>query len=344
MVLVFHSDLIPSDCSDQSNLSFKQFMETSLYGPNGFYSNLGGAGRRADFLTSPEVGPLFGLVIANFLDSVWDDLGQPSNFDFVDLGAGPGTLARSILSSGARCLPSLNYTAIEVSARQSSLHPEGINSEPTLVDRLIEGVVFANEFLDNLPFRMLVNENGWRESFVAKTPSGYKEILREVDQTPKFLPRNAPQGARVPIQDTAREYIKRVVGLITRGRLVVIDYCRQSTEETIDLKWQDWLRTYSRQEYGGHFLEKVGQQDITCDVMLDQIFDGIDARFMSQASFLESHGIAAAVEEGRTYWEAHASQPDVRAMMMRSRVSEAEALTDPSGLGAFTVAEVVVGS
>jgi hypothetical protein len=78
--------------------------------------------------------------------------------------------------------------------------------------------------------------------------------------------------------------------------------------------------------------------------MLDQVFDGTDARFMLQASFLESHGIAAAVEEGRTYWEAHASQPDVRAMIMRSRVSEAEALLDPSGLGAFTVAEVVVGS
>jgi SAM-dependent MidA family methyltransferase len=78
--------------------------------------------------------------------------------------------------------------------------------------------------------------------------------------------------------------------------------------------------------------------------MLDQVFDGTESRFMSQASFLESHGIAAAVEEGRTYWETHASQPDVRAMSMRSRVSEAEALLDPSGLGAFTVAEVVVGS
>ena len=78
--------------------------------------------------------------------------------------------------------------------------------------------------------------------------------------------------------------------------------------------------------------------------MLDQVFEGIDARIMSQALFLESHGLAQAVEEGRTYWDAHASQPDVRAMMMRSRVSEAEALTDPSGLGEFTVAEVVVGS
>jgi hypothetical protein len=91
-------------------------------------------------------------------------------------------------------------------------------------------------------------------------------------------------------------------------------------------------------------LKDVGLQDITCDVMLDQAFDGLDTRFMTQASFLESHRIAAAVEEGRTYWEAHASQPDVRAMMMRSRASEAEALLDPSGLGAYTVAEVVVGS
>ncbi|MEY4228371.1 MAG: hypothetical protein RLZ84_963 [Actinomycetota bacterium] len=88
----------------------------------------------------------------------------------------------------------------------------------------------------------------------------------------------------------------------------------------------------------------VGLQDITCDVMLDQVFESVDAQFTSQACFLEKYGIEIAVKEGRTYWDAHASRPDLHAMAMRSRISEAEALTDSSGLGAFTVAEVVVGS
>jgi len=45
------------------------------------------------------------------------------------------------------------------------------------------------------------------------------------------------------------------------------------------------------------------------------------------------------VEEGRTYWEAHAARPDVLAMAMRSRIREAEALCDEHGLGGFTVLE-----
>ena len=49
-------------------------MEHSLYGINGFYAKGGSAGRRAgDFLTSPEVGPLFGEVVAGFMDEVWED-------------------------------------------------------------------------------------------------------------------------------------------------------------------------------------------------------------------------------------------------------------------------------
>ena len=57
---------------------FESFMFDALYGANGFYAKGGSAGRRmGDFLTSPEVGPLFGEVVAGFMDEVWEDLGQP---------------------------------------------------------------------------------------------------------------------------------------------------------------------------------------------------------------------------------------------------------------------------
>ena len=57
----------------------------------------GSAGRRGDFITSPEVGPLFGVVIARYLDAEWERIGRPDPFTVVDVGAGPGTLARSVL-------------------------------------------------------------------------------------------------------------------------------------------------------------------------------------------------------------------------------------------------------
>ncbi|NBT01555.1 MAG: hypothetical protein EBS61_13370, partial [Betaproteobacteria bacterium] len=54
---------------------------------------------------------------------------------------------------------------------------------------------------------------------------------------------------------------------------------------------------------------------------------------------LRRYGIDALVAEGKAAWQQQTSAPDFAAMMMRSRVSEAEALLDPAGLGAFSVVE-----
>ena len=59
------------------------------------------AGRRGDFLTAPEVGPLYGAVLARAIDAWWIELGRPDPFVVVEAGAGPGTLARSVLGGGA---------------------------------------------------------------------------------------------------------------------------------------------------------------------------------------------------------------------------------------------------
>ena len=63
---------------------------------------MGRAGRRGDFITSPEVGPLFGAVVARALDAWWAEAGEPDVFTVVEAGAGPGTLARSVLAAAPR--------------------------------------------------------------------------------------------------------------------------------------------------------------------------------------------------------------------------------------------------
>ena len=89
-------------------IPFNQFMHISLYGENGFYTNSGKAGRRGgDFITSPEVGPLFGTVIARYLDECWQKLGSPTKSDVAECGAGQGTLARSILAAKPQCIDAL---------------------------------------------------------------------------------------------------------------------------------------------------------------------------------------------------------------------------------------------
>ena len=316
---------------------FSVFMKDALYGPNGFYIRGSRAGRRGgDFITSPEVGPLFGTVIARALDAWWIELGSPSRFDVVECGAGPGTLARSIMAAKPQCMDALRYVAVEVSTAQRALHPDNIESRETMPEGPITGVVLANELLDNMPFRLFVFDGAWMEAFVAQTPDGkFVEVLHKPAELPSVLPKTAALGSRVPIQDAASAWVGSALSSIERGRLVLFDYCSATTSEVAALPWREWLRTYKEHERGGHYLLEPGSQDITAQVVLDQLPSGYEV--MSQAQFLGQWGIDGLVLEGNNYWANLSGAPDVAAMKMRSRAIEHDALTDMNSLGSTRV-------
>lgn len=318
---------------------FSGFMEQALYGAHGFYTSGGRAGRRGDFITSPEVGPLFGAVVARFLDAEWNRLDRPDEFVVVEAGAGPGTLARAVTAAAPSCLDALRYTAVEVAAHQREHHPDGIVSTDVLPSTPFDGVIIANELLDNLPFRLAVFDGAWREAYVVELPDGrlVEQLSAPFDPVPACLPERARHGARAPLQDAAAQWVATARALLRGGTLLVVDYCTATTSELADRPWREWLRTYRGHERGGHYLAEPGSQDITTEVAVDQLPAPDVVR--SQAQWLQLHGIDELVAEGKAYWEAHASRPDLAAMKMRSRVSEAEALLDPTGLGAFTVLE-----
>ncbi len=325
-------------------IGFDEFVRLALYGEHGFYTRTvaergGSAGRRGDFITSPEVGPLFGAVVARFLDAEWERLGRPDPFTVVDAGAGPGTLARSVLAAAPACAASLRYVAVEVSAAQRERHPDGVTSLPDLPNEPFDGVVFANELLDNLPFRLAVYDGAWREAFVIARPDGtFAEVLSApFDPLPEHLPRHAVHGSRAPIHTAAVAWFDRARSMVRSGSVVVADYTAASTAVLAVRPFREWLRTYRGHERGDHPLRAPGTQDITTEVALDQLPEPDAVRTQSQ--WLQRWGIDELVDEGKRHWAEHAARPDLTAIRMRSRISEAEALLDPAGLGAFTVAE-----
>lgn len=354
---------------------FSDFVEMALYdAEGGFYVTGGRAGREGDFLTSPEVGPLFGAVVARALDTWWHDMGEPDVFVVVEAGAGPGTLSRAVLNAGPRCAPSLSYVLVERSPSQRALHaarlpladptgpfasvlatsgaapPAGerplgpvVVSLPDLPRVAGPCVVLANELLDNLPFGVAERgPSGWAEVMVGHDGHRLTEVLvplegPEAATLTRLAPHAAP-GARVPLTRGAAAWLRQAQVLAGgSGRVVVIDYAR-STAQLADRPWKEWVRTYRRHGAGGHPLSDPGSQDITCEVAVDQLGAPPDAD-RSQADWLRLHGLEEMVEEGRRVWAERAAIGDLEAVRARSRVREAEALTDPTGLGAFRVLE-----
>lgn len=323
-------------------MRFDEFMEQALYGPDGFYAGPGRAGRRGDFLTSVEVGPLFAAVVARMLDTLWERAGSPAEFVVAEAGAGPGTLARGIKAAAPSVLTSgaLRYVAVEISSAQRDSHPAWVASQPDLPARA--DVIVANELLDNLPFRLAVFDGGWREAHVSHDGERWFEDLEPLAEAPGFLPARAPLGARAPLQDRAGRWVDDARRrLAPGGRLIVLDYVTPRTAELTVRPWREWLRTYRAHDRGEHYLRAVGTQDITAQVCLDQVVAvvGEPDALRTQAQFLELWGISELVEEGRRTWEAQAARPGLEAMAARSRIREAEALLDPAGLGGFLVVE-----
>jgi len=347
---------------------FSAFVEWALYDPDtGFYAGGGGsAGRReADFLTSPEVGPLFGAVVARAIDDWWRDLGSPDPFVVVEAGAGPGTLARTVLVAEPACAPALRWVLVDRSAEQRARHGEHLPLVPPAMafapedddspveppsgrgplvvsleslPRLVTPcVVLANELLDNLPFDLW--ERRGDEWWEVRVGDGLAEAVVPTEPPPWLLTVDAPDGARVPVQDAARSWVRDAITLARPddgGRVVVFDYC-STTAELARRPSRDWLRTYRGHQHGGPPLADPGGQDITVDVCVDQLATVRPPIQRPQDAWLREHGLDELVEAATA--AARSPARDLDALRLRSRLNEAPALVDPDGLGAFTVLE-----
>jgi SAM-dependent MidA family methyltransferase len=92
---------------------------------------------------------------------------------------------------------------------------------------------------------------------------------------------------------------------------------------------------------GEHYLLEPGSQDITSQVMIDQLMEAVPGlSVIPQAEWLQTWGIGELVSEGSKYWEERKSSPDIVALKMRSRANESLALTIQEGLGGFSVLEL----
>ena len=267
-------------------LPFDRYMEIALYAPGlGYYVN----GRRkfgegGDFITAPELSPLFGSCLAQQLAECLQNIGGGS---LLEIGAGSGRLAADLLR-GLESLDNLpdEYLILELSPSLQALQRETLASEvpallprvrwlQTLPDAGFHGVVVGNELLDAMPVNRFRRHAGaWQELAVEGDTDGLRDRWL-APYTPGLvdaLERLWPSGADVSdgysseINLRLEPWLRALVERMRRGYLLLIDYGYPRHEYYHPERDQGTLIChYRHRAYADSYL-LPGLQDMTANV------------------------------------------------------------------------------
>ena len=334
---------IVDDIGTNGPMPFDRFMEIALYDADGFFGGSTLRSQKAgDFLTSPEVSPLFGETLAQYVGQIRTDIGEP--FLLVEVASGSGSLLRPLLETIA-----VEAIAVEASpAARTAL--TGLVEVTEEVPSPMRGVVVANELLDNLPMALAQRlDSRWRERWVGVDGSD----LVFVDADPReeildWLERYAgpvAEGGWVEVQLEARRWVGDVIRRLEMGSLLLIDY-GDTAENLLSRRRDGTLRTYRAHHVGPHPLDEPGETDITADVNFSALLDlHPAARLLRQDDFLADLGLRDRLSElRRAELEAARAGDEMERLRLRTLKTEAETLLHPRGLGDFRVLEIWVGT
>ena len=298
-------------------VDFERFMSLALYAPGlGYYVN--GAqkfGVGGDFITAPELSPLFGQSLANQIAEVFQSLPQPFLLEF---GAGSGALAVSVLERLEQldCLP-VRYQILELSAELQQRQRETISEAlPHLLERVEWlshipsspwcGVVIANEVLDAMPVqRVKKSDDSWQLQQVTYSDSSYQSKWvpltdqRLLDHM-SGLERRLGQfevGYESEVNLHVDGWISALSQMINQGAVILVDYGYPESAFYHPERSAGTLMCHYQHKAYDNPLERVGSQDITANVDFSAVAEagvnhGFDlAGFTTQAFFLMNNGI-----------------------------------------------------
>ena len=297
-------------------MGFDAFMVRALYTPGlGYYANssakfgtmpAGVKGEGSDFVTAPEMTPLFGQTLAT---QVAQALQVSQTTQVWEFGAGSGALALQLLDELARLNVVIDsYTIVDLSGslreRQQTLlqvHAGKVR----WVDELpaaMQGVVVGNEVLDAMPVKLLFRQSGqWFERGVALAPDN--------DGIPQLTWADAPTTLRPPVEipgpydylteihSQAEAFINTLADRLTVGAAFFLDYGFPESEYYHPQRHMGTVMCHRAHQADGNPLADVGLKDITAHVNFSGIaLAGQDAGldvlgYCTQARFLMNCGL-----------------------------------------------------
>ncbi len=253
---------IKEACSN-GPISYRDYINLVLYTDDiGYYKRdykRVGRSRNTDFYTAESLGQTFAeLVVAAACELLGEHISAQSTF--IEIAAEPDTKLLNHLESH----PFADDRVIR--------HGELVQADGSVI-------IFANEWLDALPFHRLIYQKGqWHERAVDIGPGfDLNEVLLD-DLTPEVaaisdrLPKQAPEGYQVDLPLFAEMAVADLLAQDWTGLILLFDYGR-SWQALINDCPVGTARTYRRHKQGNNLLDSPGAADITCDICWDPLVD-----------------------------------------------------------------------
>ena len=353
-------ELILEEVRASGPITVARFMELALYHPaHGYYSRgPERSSRKGHFVTSPEIGAVYGRLWCKGFEEIWHATGAPDEFTVAEVGPGEGSFIAAVLAASKgpfrdalqvhliERIPALRRRQEMVLGDLSGETQVTWHEDLTGVPPRAAGCVFANEVLDNVPVHVVVGTpEGPSELYVAATQKELTEelgplspeVVAYAEKMPALLP-----GARIEIRPQTRTLLADAASALEQGAIIIVDYGDEAA--ALASRSGGTLVCYSRNGTDDAFLRDVGHKDITAHVDWSALRRDMTAVALEsdgprlQRDVLRSLGTRALEERLRNdHDQAVAAGDGAQAFRALATRQSLATLTDEGGLGGLGV-------
>jgi SAM-dependent MidA family methyltransferase len=307
--------ILAEQIKSRGRITFADYMDACLYHPeHGYYTKADQCERR-DYITSVDVTPVFGRLLARQFHEMWSVLGRPQPFALVEAGAGTGRLAKQVLDCARESLgefyEAMRYVAVERSAVRRTAQIQNLEdhtanerfcSSEELPAEIPNGCIFSNELFDAFAVHRVLHANeDLREVYVTHAHNEFREQLGPLSS---IAIRGYFDAQQITLREeqmaeanlVACDWIEDAAHRLDRGFVLTIDYGHEAHQLYDDRHIRGTLMAYDRHRAGEDFYRAPGAQDLTAHVN----FTALDlcgsrggltrAGFTSQTNFLLALG------------------------------------------------------
>jgi len=334
-------------------VTFERYMGLCLYHPEyGYYTQ----GRRrtgagGDYFTSPDLHPIFARLVAREAVEMWELLGSPSPFNWVEMGPGSGLFAQDFLSWVKSARPdfagALAYVAIEPSPKHGAflrelLADRGLAGEVRLLENLeqltpLTGCFFSNQLVDAFPVAIVTRTGGHlREIYVTAEGDELREKNGRISNplVAAAVARYAnrlEEGCRVEVSLAATQWMRSLAGKLDRGFVITIDYGDLARHLYTEDRAQGTLLAYHRHVPLVDTLSAPGQVDLTAHVNFSALIDAGEDAGLGLSGFTSQERFLLALGEANQFADLYEPGADeIKNLQARLKLKR---LIHPEGMG-----------